>query len=97
MGQAWRRNWHGDNWWCGDRRGVGDGTRISGGPIGTRDGSTLSSRRNEPAGPQERVDGVLEPSKAPSVEPSGPIAIPHQSAVLVNDGSNVESWLFLED
>ena len=75
MGQAWCRNCHGDHWRRGDKRGVGDGTRISGGPIGTRDGCTLSSRRNEPVGPQESVDGVLELSKAPSVELSSPIAI----------------------
>ena len=75
MGQGWCRNWHGNHWRCGGKRGVVDGTRIRGGPIGTRDGCTLSSLRNEPVGPRECVDGVLELSKAPSVELSSPIAI----------------------
>ena len=44
---------------------VEDGTRISGGQFGTRDGSAPCTQHGEPVGTQESVDGVmLEPSKA---------------------------------
>ena len=46
---------------------VEDGTRISGGQLGTRDGSAPCTQYGEPVGTQESVDGeMLEPSKAMS-------------------------------
>ena len=42
-----------------------DGTRISGGQLGTRDGSAPCTQHGEPEGTQESADGeMLEPSKA---------------------------------
>ena len=44
---------------------VEDGTRISSGPLGTRDGSAPCTQHGEPVGTQESVDGeMLELSKA---------------------------------
>ena len=44
---------------------VEDGTRISGGQLGTRDGSAPCTQHGEPVGTQESVDGeMLGPSKA---------------------------------
>ena len=44
---------------------VEDGTRISGGQLGIRDGSVPRTQRGEPVCTQECVDGkMLEPSKA---------------------------------
>ena len=44
---------------------VEDGTRISGGQLGTRDGSTPFTQHGEPVGAQDSVDGeMLGPSKA---------------------------------
>ena len=42
-----------------------DGTRISGGQLGIRDGSAPCTQHGEPVGTQESVDGkMLGPSKA---------------------------------
>ena len=44
---------------------VEDGTRISGGQLGTREGSAPCTQHGEPVGTQESVDGkMMEPSKA---------------------------------
>ena len=44
---------------------VEDGTRISGGQHGTRDGSASFTKHGEPVGTKESIDGeMLEPSKA---------------------------------
>ena len=44
---------------------VENGTRISGGQLGTRYGSAPRTQHDEPVGTKESVDGkMLEPSKA---------------------------------
>ena len=44
---------------------VEDGTRFSGGQLGTRDGSAPCTQHGEPVGTQESVDGeLLRPCKA---------------------------------
>ena len=51
---------------CGDKLGVEyRRSRISGGQLGIRDGSTPYTQHGEPVGTQESVDGkMLESSKA---------------------------------
>ena len=68
---------------CGGKHGVEDGTPISGGQLGTRDGSATCAQRDAPVGTPESVDGVLEPSASPATEPSAP------TAILVNDGVDI--------
>ena len=76
---------------CGDKHGVEDGTPISGGQLGTRDGSATCTQRGAPVGTPESVDGVLEPSASPATELSAP------TAILVNDGIDIgargASWV----
>ena len=76
---------------CGGKHGVEDGTRFSGGQLGTRDGSATCTQRGAPVGTPESVDGVLEPSASPATELSAP------TAILVNDGIDIgargASWV----
>ena len=86
---------------CSGKHGVEDGTPISGGQLGTRDGSATCRQRGAPVGTPESVlvgtpesvDGVLEPSASPATEPSAP------TAILVNDGIDIgargASWVSL--